>query len=200
MGKTSFVNVQDMYDNIQVYIKNTNLDDLLYDNIVRKLDLGDIVGVHGQIFFTKTKELSIKASEIVLLSKNIRPLPNMKEKDGKTFFSFEDKEHRYRKRYLDLIINSPNKMVFINRSKIINELRVFLNSKNFIEVETPVLQPIYGGANAKPFTTHHNTLDQNFFLRIADELYLKRLIIGGYEKVYEIGKNFRNEVTNSTRV
>ena len=193
MGKTSFINVQDMYDNIQVYIKNTNLDDLLYDNIVRKLDLGDIVGVHGQIFFTKTKELSIKASEIVLLSKNIRPLPNMKEKNGKTFFSFEDKEHRYRKRYLDLIINSPNKMVFINRSKIINELRVFLNSKNFIEVETPVLQPIYGGANAKPFTTHHNTLDQKLYLRIADELYLKRLIVGGFDKVYEISKNFRNE-------
>ena len=193
MGKTSFINVQDMYDNIQVYIKNTNLDDLLYDNIVRKLDLGDIVGVHGQIFFTKTKELSIKASEIVLLSKNIRPLPNMKEKNGKTFFSFEDKEHRYRKRYLDLIINSPNKMVFIKRSKIINELRVFLNSKNFIEVETPVLQPIYGGANAKPFTTHHNTLDQKLYLRIADELYLKRLIVGGFDKVYEISKNFRNE-------
>jgi len=193
MGKTSFINVQDMYDNIQVYIKNTNLDDLLYDNIVRKLDLGDIVGVHGQIFFTKTKELSIKASEIVLLSKNIRPLPNMKEKDGKTFFSFDDKEHRYRKRYLDLIINSPNKMVFINRSKIINELRVFLNSKNFIEVETPILQPIYGGANAKPFTTHHNTLDQKLYLRIADELYLKRLIVGGFDKVYEISKNFRNE-------
>ena len=193
MGKTSFLNVQDMHGNIQVYIKNTNLDDSLYDNVVRKLDLGDIVGIYGKIFFTKTEELSIKASKVILLSKNIRPLPNMKEKEGKTFFSFDDKEHRYRKRYLDLIINNSSKAVFINRSKIINELRLFLNSKDFIEVETPILQPIYGGANAKPFITHHNTLDQKLYLRIADELYLKRLIIGGFDKVYEISKNFRNE-------
>ena len=193
MGKSSFVNIQDMHDNIQIYIKDTNLNDKLYDNIVRKCDLGDIVGIEGIVFFTKTDELSIKATNISMLSKNIRPLPNMKEKDGKTFFSFDDKEHRYRKRYLDLIINRKNKNIFIQRSAIINELRNFLNSKNFIEVETPVLQPLYGGANAKPFITHHNTLDQKLYLRIADELYLKRLIIGGFDKVYEISKNFRNE-------
>ena len=193
MGKSTFFNIQDMHDKIQVYIKNTNLVDELYDNLVRKLDIGDIVGIDGIIFFTKTNELSIKANDIKLLSKSIRPLPNMKEKDGKVFFNFDDKEHRYRKRYLDLIINSENKDIFIKRANIIHEIRKYLNSSNYIEVETPILQPMYGGANARPFTTFHNTLDQKLFLRIADELYLKRLIVGGFDKVYEISKNFRNE-------
>jgi lysyl-tRNA synthetase class 2 len=193
MGKTSFLNVKDMSSKIQVYIKNENLKDNDYDIIVRKLDIGDIVGITGNVFYTKTNELSIKAKDIVLLSKNLHPLPNMKEKDGKLFFSFDDKEHRYRKRYLDLIINDDSKEIFINRFKIINNIRDYLNANEFIEVETPILQPIYGGANARPFTTYHNTLDQKLYLRIADELYLKRLIVGGFERVYEISKNFRNE-------
>ena len=193
MGKSTFLNIQDMYGKIQIYIKDINIKDELYDKLIRKLDIGDIIGVEGSVFFTKTNELSIKAINIKLLSKSIRPLPNMKEKDGKVFFSFDDKEHRYRKRYLDLIINSESKDIFIKRANIINEIRNYLNSHEYIEVETPILQPLYGGANAKPFTTFHNTLDEKLYLRIADELYLKRLIVGGFEKVYEISKNFRNE-------
>ena len=193
MGKSSFLNIQDISGNIQLYLNNNNLESNLYDNLVRKLDIGDIIGIEGKVFYTKTKELSIKVSDITLLSKSIRPLPNMKEKDGKVFFSFDDKEQRYRKRYLDLIINSQNKQVFINRAIIINEIRKYLNINSYIEVETPILQSQYGGANAKPFTTFHNALEQKLYLRIADELYLKRLIVGGFEKVYEISKNFRNE-------
>ena len=193
MGKTTFLNLKDMSSKIQVYLKNDNLKDNEYDIVARKLDIGDIVGIKGVLFYTKTKELSIKALSLSLLSKNLHPLPNMKEKDNKLFFSFDDKEHRYRKRYLDLIINDDSKETFINRFKIINNIREYLNLNEFIEVETPVLQPLYGGANAKPFKTYHNTLDQELFLRIADELYLKRLIVGGFERVYEISKNFRNE-------
>ena len=193
MGKSTFLNLQDMNERIQVYLKDTSLDENVYDNLVRKLDIGDIVGVEGCIFFTKTNELSVKASGVEILSKSLRPLPNMKEKDGKTFFSFDDKEQRFRKRYLDLIINTDNKKIFKQRAKIIDSIRKFLNLNSYIEVETPILQPLYGGANARPFTTFHNTLEQKLYLRIADELYLKRLIIGGFEKVYEISKNFRNE-------
>ena len=193
MGKSSFLNVKDMSGKIQVYTNNQNLSNNEYDLVVRKLDIGDIVGIKGTVFFTKTEELSIKANKVELLSKNLHPLPNMKEKDGELFFSFDDKEQRYRKRYLDLIINDDSRDVFISRFNIINSIRNYLNVNSFIEVETPVLQPLYGGANAKPFTTYHNSLDQKLFLRIADELYLKRLIVGGFEKVYEISKNFRNE-------
>ncbi|MAZ61449.1 MAG: lysine--tRNA ligase [Candidatus Marinimicrobia bacterium] len=193
MGKSSFLNVKDMSGKIQVYTNNQNLSNDEYDLVVRKLDIGDIVGIKGSVFYTKTQELSIKANKVELLSKNLHPLPNMKEKDGELFFSFDDKEQRYRKRYLDLIINDDSRDVFISRFNIINSIRNYLNINSFIEVETPVLQPVYGGANAKPFTTYHNSLDQNLFLRIADELYLKRLIVGGFEKVYEISKNFRNE-------
>ena len=193
MGKASFIHIQGSKEKIQVYIKTDLIPDNIYDDIVRNLDLGDIVGIEGQLFYTKTNELSIKADNVTLLSKSLRPLPNLKEKDGKVFFSFDDKELRYRKRYLDLIANKDVMDLFIKRSNIINAIRSYLNNKQFLEVETPVLQPIYGGALAKPFTTHHNTLDRKLYLRIADELYLKRLIIGGIEKVYEIGKDFRNE-------
>ena len=145
------------------------------------------------MFYTKTKELTIKIKKIQILSKNIRPLPNMKEKEGSLFFNFDNKENRYYHRQLDLIVNSKSKDIFIKRSRIISFIRQILDKNDFLEVETPVLQPLYGGANARPFTTFHNSLDRKLYLRIATELYLKRLIVGGYEKVYEISKNFRNE-------
>jgi len=193
MGKSCFLNIINDHDKIQIYIKNVNLPEDHYDKIVRKLDIGDIIGIQGIVFFTKTNELSIKANNLCLLSKSIRPLPNLKEKEGKTFFSFDDKELRYRNRHLDLIANKEVKNVFIGRSIIITSIRNFLDDANYLEVETPILQPIYGGANARPFKTFHNTLEETLYLRIADELYLKRLIIGGINKVYEISKNFRNE-------
>ena len=193
MGKASFIHIQDETGKLQAYAKNDILPDDTYDNIVRNLDLGDIIGVNGYLFITKMGELTIKATGLEILSKNIRPLPNLKERDGEAFNAFEDKELRYRHRHLDLIANPEVMNVFKLRAKIISLLRLELDTKEFIEVETPVLQSIYGGASAKPFTTFHNTLDQKLYLRIADELYLKRLIIGGFTKVYEIGKNFRNE-------
>ena len=193
MGKASFTHIQDENGKIQIYLKNDLLPESIYDNIVRNLDLGDIIGCTGELFVTKMGELSIKADNINILSKNIRPLPNMKEKEGESFNAFEDKELRYRHRQLDLIANPSIKAVFKKRAKIISSIRKYLDDNNFIEVETPVLQPVYGGASARPFTTFHNTLEQSLYLRIADELYLKRLIIGGFEKVYELAKNFRNE-------
>ena len=193
MGKASFTHIQDDSGKIQIYLKNDLLPESIYDNIVRNLDLGDIIGCSGELFVTKMGELSIKADNINILSKNIRPLPNMKEKEGESFNAFEDKELRYRHRQLDLIANPSIKAVFKKRAKIISSIRKYLDDNNFIEVETPVLQPVYGGASARPFTTFHNTLEQPLYLRIADELYLKRLIVGGFEKVYELAKNFRNE-------
>lgn len=193
MGKASFTHIQDESGKIQIYLKNYLLPENIYDNIVRNLDLGDIIGCTGKLFITKMGELSIKADNINILSKNIRPLPNMKEKEGELFNAFEDKELRYRHRELDLIANPHIKSVFKKRAKIISSIRKYLDDNNFIEVETPVLQSVYGGASARPFTTFHNTLEQSLYLRIADELYLKRLIIGGFEKVYELAKNFRNE-------
>ncbi|MBJ48373.1 MAG: lysine--tRNA ligase [Candidatus Marinimicrobia bacterium] len=193
MGKACFAHVQDNSAKIQVYIKTDHLPENVYDHIVRNLDIGDIVGVEGRIFYTKTNELTIDACDLDLLAKNIRPLPNIKEKDGQTYFAFQNKELRYRNRHLDLITNPSVKNIFLQRAKIIKNVRNFLDDLNYIEVETPALQPIYGGANAKPFTTFHNTLSQKLYLRIASELYLKRLIVGGMNKVYEISKNFRNE-------
>jgi len=193
MGKASFTHIQDESGKIQIYLKNDLLPESIYDNIVCNLDLGDIIGCTGELFVTKMGELSIKADNISILSKNIRPLPNMKEKEGESFNAFEDKELRYRHRQLDLIANPHIKSVFKKRAKIISSIRKYLDDNNFIEVETPVLQPVYGGASARPFTTFHNTLEQTLYLRIADELYLKRLIVGGFEKVYELAKNFRNE-------
>ena len=193
MGKASFTHIQDENSKIQIYLKSDLLPESIYDNIVRNLDLGDIIGCTGELFVTKMGELSIKADNINILSKNIRPLPNMKEKEGESFNAFEDKELRYRHRQLDLIANPEIKAVFKKRAKIISSIRKYLDDNSFVEVETPVLQPVYGGASARPFITYHNTLEESLYLRIADELYLKRLIIGGFEKVYELAKNFRNE-------
>ena len=192
MGKASFFHIQDSKGKIQIFIKQDEIGDEFYNHF-KLLDIGDYVGIIGYVFKTKMDEVSIHASELVILCKSIRPLPIVKEKDEKTFDAFLDKEQRYRNRHLDLIVNPSIKEIFFKRAKIIQGLRNYLDNLSFLEVETPVLQPIYGGANARPFTTYHNALGQKLFLRIADELYLKRLIIGGYEKVYEIAKDFRNE-------
>ena len=192
MGKASFVHIQDQAGRIQSYVRR---DDVGVDNyqVFKKLDIGDILGVIGYVFTTKTGEISIHAKTITILAKSIRPLPIVKEKDGDTFDAFQDKELRYRNRHLDLIVNPGIRAIFIKRAKIISAVRKYFDERDFLETETPVLQPLYGGASARPFVTHHNTLDQKLYLRIADELYLKRLIIGGFERVYEISKDFRNE-------
>ena len=192
MGKASFFHIQDLKGKIQIFIRR---DDVGEDNYAhfKLLDMGDFVGVKGYVFKTKMGETSIHASELTVLCKSIRPLPVVKEKDGETFDAFADKEQRYRNRHLDLIVNPEVKDTFVKRANIIKGLRNHLDNMGFLEVETPVLQPLYGGANARPFTTHHNALDRQLYLRIADELYLKRLIIGGIDRVYEIAKDFRNE-------
>ena len=192
MGKASFCHVQDDAGRIQIYVRRDDIGVEAYQNF-KLLDIGDFIGVEGYVFKTKMGETSIHASKITILSKSIRPIPIVKEKEGEEFDSFADKELRYRNRHLDLIVNHDVKDTFIKRAKIISSIRQYLDNNGFIEVETPVLQPLYGGANAKPFRTHHNTLDQELYLRIADELYLKRLIVGGFDKVYELAKNFRNE-------
>ena len=192
MGKASFFHIQDMGGRIQIYIRRDDVGENAYTHF-KLMDIGDFVGIKGFLFTTKMGEKTIHAKEFTVLAKSIRPLPVVKEKDGETFDAFEDKELRYRNRHLDLIVNPDVKNVFIKRAKIIAEIRNYLDGFGFLEVETPVLQPLYGGANARPFTTHHNTLDQKLYLRIADELYLKRLIIGGFDRVYELSKDFRNE-------
>ena len=192
MGKASFANIQDQEGRIQLYIARDEVGEDNY-NLFKLTDIGDFVGIEGKVFKTKTDALTIKVSHLTILSKSIKPIPDVKEKDGEKYNLVSDKELRYRKRFLDLIINPETKENFIKRFKIINSIRSFLNNHGYIEVETPVLQPIYGGANAKPFTTHHNALNQDFYLRIATELYLKQLIVGGFEKVYELSKDFRNE-------
>ncbi|MEE3195471.1 MAG: lysine--tRNA ligase [Candidatus Neomarinimicrobiota bacterium] len=192
MGKASFFHLEDAGGRIQVYIKKDDVGESQYD-MFKLLDIGDFAGVNGFVFKTKTKEISVHAKSITVLAKSTRPLPIVKEKDGETFDSFDDKEQRYRNRHLDLIVNPGVKEVFKKRALITSALRSYLDNEDFLEVETPVLQPLYGGANARPFKTHHNSLDQTFYLRIADELYLKRLIIGGCDRVYELSKDFRNE-------
>ena len=192
MGKASFFRIFDKEGGIQIFIKKDDIGYESYENF-KLLDIGDFVGIQGMVFTTKTGEISIKTSKITILAKSIRPLPIVKEKDGTIYDAFSDKEQRYRNRHLDLLLNPNVKNTFLKRTKIIRSIRSFLDDLQFLEVETPVLQPIYGGANARPFITHHNALDRTLYMRIADELYLKRLIIGGIDKVYEIGKDFRNE-------
>ena len=192
MGKASFFHIQDSLGKIQIFIKKDDIGEDGYENFML-MDIGDFVGVEGPVFKTKVGEVSIKTASLTILCKAIRPLPIVKEKEDEVYDAFNSKEQRYRNRHLDLIVNAEVRDTFVKRSKIIKEIRSYLDKMDFLEVETPVLQPIYGGANARPFTTHHNALDQRFYLRIADELYLKRLVIGGIERVYEIAKDFRNE-------
>ncbi len=196
MGKASFCHIRDSKGKIQVYLKRDEIGSA-YDQF-KLMDIGDIVGVKGVVFRTKTGEISVHAKGLELLSKSVRPLPIVKEKvdekGNKTVYDpFSDKELSYRQRYVDLAVNPDVRETFVKRAKVVSSIRRFLDDKGYLEVETPVLQPIYGGAAARPFTTHHNALDFDFFLRISDELYLKRLIVGGFEGVYEIGKDFRNE-------
>ena len=198
MGKASFAELQDSKGRIQVYITRDDIcpsdDKELYNVVFKKLlDLGDFIGVEGYVFRTQTGEISVHAQKLTFLSKSIRPLPVVKEKDGEVYDGFSDPELRYRQRYVDLIVNQDVKETFRKRSIIIKTLRNALDEAGYTEVETPILQPIAGGASARPFITHHNSLDIDLYLRIATELYLKRLIVGGFEGVYEIGKNFRNE-------
>lgn len=196
MGKASFFHILDEVGKIQIYLKKDDQPDF-YENF-KLLDIGDIVGVKGFAFRTKMGEISIHSKEVILLCKSLTPIPVAKEETDENgnkivYDAFSDKEVRYRKRYLDLIVNYENREVFRKRSKVISTMRRYFDDKGWLEVETPVLQPIYGGASARPFITHHNALDIPLYLRIADELYLKRLIVGGFEGVYEISKNFRNE-------
>lgn len=198
MGKASFIEIQDHTGKIQVYLNRDILcpheDKSFYNEIFKKhLDIGDILGIEGNVFVTQVGEISVKAEKVTILSKSIRPLPIVKEKDGVTYDAFSDPDQRYRQRSLDLIVNPEIKNTFILRTKLTNSMRSFLNEKGYIEVETPILQPLYGGAAARPFKTHHNTLDMTLYLRIANELYLKRLIVGGFHGVYEFAKDFRNE-------
>jgi lysyl-tRNA synthetase, class II len=203
MGKASFAVIQDSSGRIQIYIKRDEIaageDKTVYDRVWKHLmDLGDIIGVRGYVFITKTGEISIHVREFTLLSKALRPIPIIKEKEGETFDAVTDPEFRYRQRYADLIVNPQVKEVFIKRTKMVNSMREFLNDAGALEVDTPVLQSIPGGAAARPFITHHNALDIPFYLRIANELYLKRLIVGGFDWVYEFSRNFRNEGMDRT--
>ncbi len=192
MGKASFANIEDQSGSIQIYAKKDILGEVKYE-LYKTLDIGDIIGVEGTTFKTKTGEITIQVEDFVFLSKCIRPLPIVKEKEGKLFDEFSDREQRYRQRYVDLIVNPRVKRDFILRSRIISGVRNFLEERGYIEVETPMMQAIPGGAAARPFITHHNALDIDLYLRIAPELYLKRLIVGGFERVFEINRNFRNE-------
>ena len=203
MGKASFLELQDSTGRIQIYITRDELcpgeDKALYNSVVKKLmDIGDFIGIEGEVFRTQMGEISVHAHSLTFLSKALRPLPVVKEKDGQTFDSFTDPELRFRQRYVDLVVNSHVKDIFLKRTKIFNAMRQFFNERGYIEVDTPVLQPIPGGATARPFITHHNALDIPLYLRIANELYLKRLIVGGFEGVYEFSRNFRNEGMDRT--
>jgi lysyl-tRNA synthetase, class II len=199
MGNASFVELQDSTGRIQVYVKRDDIcpneDKTLYNVVFKKyLDIGDIIGVKGYVFTTQTGEITIHATEMHILCKSLRPLPIVKvDSEGKVHDAFSDPEQRYRQRYVDLIVNPQVRDAFVKRTQLTNSMRSFLNNKGYLEVETPILQPLYGGAAARPFKTHHNTLDIELYLRIANELYLKRLIVGGFDGVYEFAKDFRNE-------
>lgn len=203
MGNASFFELQDSAGRIQVYIKRDDVcpdgDSTLYNTVFKKLlDIGDIVGIEGFSFITQTGQLSVHCQQFTLLSKSLRPLPIVKEQDGQLFDAFADPELRYRQRYVDLIVNPTIKDTFLKRTKIINTMRAYFNEHGYTEVETPILQSIPGGAAARPFITHHNALDIPLYLRIANELYLKRLIVGGFDGVYEFAKDFRNEGMDRT--
>ena len=203
MGKASFVELQDAFGRIQVYINRDEIcpgeDKELYNTVFKKLlDIGDFIGVRGYVFRTQTGEISVHAKELLVLSKSLRPLPIVKVKDGVTYDAFDDPELRYRRRYVDLVVNDGVKEIFLKRTKVYTSMREYFNAAGYIEVETPILQAIPGGASARPFITHHNALDIPLYMRIADELYLKRLIVGGFDGVYEFSKNFRNEGMDRT--
>jgi len=198
MGKAAFFNLQDSAGTIQVYIRRDDVGVDEYNTVFKKLvDIGDIVGIKGFAFRTQTGELTVHAEQFELLTKILRPIPVAKEveEDGvkKVYDAFADKEQRYRQRYIDLVVNPHIRDVFIKRSQMVQSMRNFMTSRGYLEVETPILQPIYGGASARPFVTHHNTLDMDLYLRVANELYLKRLIVGGFDGVFEFAKDFRNE-------
>ncbi|AWL08739.1 lysine--tRNA ligase [Aquirufa nivalisilvae] len=203
MGNASFAELQDASGRIQLYFRRDDLcpgeDKTLYNTVFKKLlDIGDIIGVKGYVFTTQMGEISVHVREFTLLSKALKPLPVVKEAEGQTFDAFSDPEMRYRQRYVDLIVNPSVKDIFIKRAKIISTMRAMFDERGWLEVETPVLQAVHGGASARPFKTHHNTLDMPLYLRIANELYLKRLIVGGFDGVYEFGKMFRNEGMDRT--
>jgi lysyl-tRNA synthetase class 2 len=193
MGKSSFAHIEDGEGRLQLYLRQETLGEETYNLFKRDLDLGDFVEATGRMFRTRTGEATVQVEELRLLSKALRPLPVVKEKEGQVYDAFSDKEQRYRQRYVDLAVNPGVRELFRIRARIVSAIRHFLDERGFVEVETPVLQPIYGGAAARPFITYHNQLKQQLYLRISDELYLKRLIVGGFERVYEIGRDFRNE-------
>ncbi|MCG8373061.1 MAG: lysine--tRNA ligase [Balneolales bacterium] len=199
MGKAAFFNLQDSEGTIQVYIRRDDVGVDNYNTVFKKLvDIGDIVGIKGFVFKTRTGETTVHAEEFEFLTKTIRPIPTPKEIENEegekiTYDAFSDKELRYRQRYVDLIVNPEVRDTFRKRTQLVQTMREFMNDRGYLEVETPILQPIYGGASARPFVTHHNTLDMDLYLRIANELYLKRLIVGGFDGVYEFSKDFRNE-------
>jgi lysyl-tRNA synthetase class 2 len=203
MGKASFADLKDSKGRIQLYISRDEIcpgdDKELYNTVFKKLlDIGDFIGIKGYVFRTQMGEISVHVSELTVLSKSLRPLPIVKEKDGVKYDDFSDPELRYRQRYVDLVVNEGVRDIFLKRNKVYKSMREFFDSKGYLEVETPILQSIPGGASARPFITHHNALDIPLYLRIADELYLKRLIVGGFEGVYEFSKNFRNEGMDRT--
>lgn len=199
MGKASFAELQDSSGKIQLYVNRDEVcegeDKTMYNQVFKKLlDIGDILGIEGFVFITKVGETSVMVKKITILSKSLKPLPLPKlDADGNIYDAFTDPEKRYRQRYVDLVVNPDVKEAFVKRTQLTNSMRNYLNNKGYMEVETPILQPIYGGAAARPFKTHHNTLDMDLYLRIANELYLKRLVVGGFDGVYEFSKDFRNE-------
>ncbi|MCY4158409.1 MAG: lysine--tRNA ligase [Bacteroidetes bacterium] len=194
MGKASFFDIQDSTGRMQGYVRRDDMPERFYNEIFKRhIDIGDIIGIEGHVFRTRMGEITIHVSKLELLAKALRPLPIVKEQEGSVFNEVTEKEFRYRQRYVDLNVNPSVRDVFIQRACMVTAIRKFLDEKGYIEVETPVLQPIYGGASARPFKTHHNALDMPLYMRIADELYLKRCIVGGFEGVYEIAKDFRNE-------